>query len=252
MQGQPAFLERSVTPHDVMAYLNADYRLRAGIDPEVSEGEVLTATTTIAEWRSVCDLVSVRRLASALPAWFDLSASSAECLGVLTPERDRTLGDLSAFVAERATWPEFQPPLIAGQSHAGAAAFFSLRGHLARAGVSVNDLRPSTPIGSLSRKQLRHVMEAVAKIAPDVVPVPTIIHSPRQRIGSWLVIFAMLAALIALLSDAESDAYIIAAFGVIFGLLLTRGRPAAVTLGSYATVGDLAAAAAPERRSIAP
>src|SRR3546814_15150451 len=65
--------ERSVTPAYFMAYIQADCRLRIGADPEVSEGELLTARTTIKEWRSVCDLVSTRRLASALPAWFEVA-----------------------------------------------------------------------------------------------------------------------------------------------------------------------------------
>jgi hypothetical protein len=253
MQGQSAVTERSVTPSDVLAYLNADYRLRAGLDPEVSDGGVLTATTTIEEWRSVCDLVSVRRLASAIPAWFDISASPAECFDVLAPERDRTLGDLSSFVAKHATWPDFRPLQIAGQSHAGAGAFFSLRGYLVRAGISVNGLRPSTPIESLSRKQFRYVLEAASRMAPDVVPVPTIIHSRRQRIGSWIVIVALLTAIVAYFSNADAGAYIMAATGVAGGLLLNRGRPASVTLEPYVTVGDLAAAtAAAKSRANAP
>ncbi len=247
MQGQSAVIERSVNPDDVLAYLNADCRLRAGDDPEVDEGQILTATTTIEEWRFVCDLVSVRQLASTLPGWFDISASTAECFEVLTPERERTLGDLSAFVAKRATWPHFRPLPIAGSTHAGAGAFFSVRGYLVRAGVTVTDLRPSTPFASLSRKQLRYVLEAASRIAPEIVPVPTIIHSRRQRIGSWLVITALLALLAAPAFDARIGAYIVTATAAMLGLLLNLGRPASVKLGSYATVGELAAAAAKSR-----
>lgn len=247
MHGQSAVFERSVTGQDVLAYLNADYRLRAGVDPEVSEGEILTSKTTIEEWRSVCDLASVRQLALTLPKWFDISASSAECLEALTPERDRTLGDLSAFVAERAAWPDFRPLPIAGDTHAGAGAFFAVRGYLVRAGVSVDGLRPSTPIGSLSRKQLRGVLDAASKIAPEIVPVPTIIYTPRQRVGSWLVIIALLTAAGAGFVGADVRAYMLAATGAIVGLALNQGRPASIQLDSYATLGDLAAAAAKSR-----
>jgi hypothetical protein len=111
----------------------------------------------------------------------------------------------------------------------------------------VNDLKPSTPIGSLSGRQLRHVLDAASEIAPEIVPYPTIIHSRRQRIGSWVVIISMLAALVALARDADSGAYILSGAGAMLGLMLNQGRPDSVTLDSYVTVGELAAAAGESR-----
>jgi len=45
MNGTNALVYRDATEADVLAWLNADYRLRSGTDPEVDSGETLRADT---------------------------------------------------------------------------------------------------------------------------------------------------------------------------------------------------------------
>jgi hypothetical protein len=139
--------------------------------------------------------------------------------------------------------------LSAREGHDRSDAFVAVRDALIRDGVSVDDVHPSTPINSLSGKQLRQLIKVVDEMEPGIVPDPVIVHSRRQRIGSWLVIIAMLGLVAAVILGAGSGAYIAAGVGVVLGLVLKSGDPTSVTLDGYETVGDLVEAAASSRSS---
>lgn len=248
MQGQIALTDRRATADDVLAYLNADYRLRAGLDPEVSDGEILARETTIGEWRAICDLIAARRLTRVLNAWFGLTESDTACLAVLVPEAQRTLGGLADFVAARARWQDFQSISVAGRPDAAAGAFFCLRGLLAQAGVPVAELRPSTPISSISRTHLGPLAEALSRLAPSLVPVPEVTLHRRQQVGAGLVVLSVLALLVAGLMSQRALA-VASAVGVALGLLLRRGPVADVGFGPHRTFGELARAMAALRRA---
>ena len=248
MQGQTSLTDRRATAGDVLAFLNADYRLRAGLDPEVSEGDTLTRETTIGEWRAICDLIAARRLTRVFNEWFGLAESDTACLAVLVPEEQRTLGGFTDFVAARARWQDFQSISVAGRPDAAAGAFFCLRGLLAQAGVPVAELRPSTPISSISRSHLSPLAEALSRLAPSLVPVPKVTLHRRQHVGAGLAVLSALALLVAGIISQRALA-VASAVGVALGLLLGSGPVAEVEFGPHRTFGELARAMAALRRA---
>ena len=248
MNGTNALGYRHAAKSDVLAWLNADYRLRAGIDPEVDSGETLLPETTIAEWRSICDLVSTRRLSSIMHEWFEVVRPLSEWEGILEPEDERTLGDLARFVAPYMRLPEFRPIRIGGVSDAASGAFFCLRTLLVREGVPAVQIRPSTQITSLDSAFIPALGNALAKLAPDISPEPRIVSYPRQRVGGA---FALLGFLLLISSTIWTWATItvVAVVLILAGAVLTAGPPASVEFGSYSTFGDLARAIASSRQA---
>jgi hypothetical protein len=109
MNGAAASLERRPSAAGVMGFLQADYRLRCGLDPEVDEGQTLNEATTIREWREICDLVPATRLANGMNDWFGTALPSSEWRRTLEPESARTLGDLASLSATHARWKDFKP-----------------------------------------------------------------------------------------------------------------------------------------------
>ena len=224
MHGEASLTSRVPTGDDVLAYLQADYRLRAGIDPEVDEGEELRADTTVEEWRFICDLVSVGRLAPVMDQWMGTAYGTGAWRAALEPEGERTLGELAAFTAIGTRWPTFASASLGGTPDPAAGAFLCLRGLLARAGVPVATLRPSTPVAAIATAHLNALGNALAKLAPALVPVPVVR-------GSYL---------------AYAMAKMLSAVGVRVG----HGGWS-VEFGPWSTFADLARAIASNRQATA-
>ena len=248
MNGTGTLACRSATEADVLAWLNADYRIRSGLDPEVDSGAVLRPETTIAEWRSICDLVSTRRLTTIMHDWFDVTRPASEWKAVLEPEDERTLADLARFVAPYVHLPEFRPMRVSGVVDAASGAFFCLRSLLARAGLPVGQIRPSTPIASLDRAYVLPLGDALARLAPELTPVPRIVPSHRHRVGGLLALLGFVLVLNGILRTSVSEIAVAVAL-VLAGVALSRTAPAAVNFGPYTSVGDLARAIANRRQA---
>lgn len=246
MKGSASLVHRLPTEADVIAWLQADYRIRVGIDPEVEGDAVLTAETTIADWRAACDLVSARRLAGVMNDWFQCERSTHEWLSVLEPEETRTLGGLARFAAPHMRMPDFQPISVGGASNAASGAFFALRGLLSQKGVDLATLRPSTPISSLTTEQVVAVGSALAMLAPDATPIPAIIPKRRQQVGVLFVVGGVLLLILGAVASSGMAAWA-AALGITVGLFLGRGLPDRTELGNYRTIGDIARAVASQR-----
>ena len=243
MKGSAALRDRSVTEADVIAWLQADYRLRAGVDPEVDPGASLTAATTIADWRMTCDLIGTRRLAKGMNGWLGVRRPVDEWCAVLEPEETRTLGDLAHYVAPHLRMATFSPMVIAGHPDGPTGAFFALRRLMAEDASQIPGMRPSTTVASLEEYQVVALGEAIAKLAPDLTPQPTIVPSKRQRTGGALAAIAFLVSLIGFAASHSGLGWGAAGLCIV-GLLLTRGRPARIEFGGFETVGDIARAVA--------
>ena len=250
MRGSSAVTQRSPSPDDVLQYLCADYRLRAGLDPEVDAGQELRPSTTIADWQATCDLVSTDDLAPLMNAWCGTARPAADWRAVLNPPDRRTLGDLAAFVATHARWTDYAPMAIAGVADPAAGVFFTLRGLLAREQVSVAELRPSTDLQVITRRHPYELGRAVATLAPGLVPVPVIVHLPRQRLGGVLLAVGVFLFLGGVLWTAVWPTLVSGAI-LVLGLILRRGAPVAVTFGPYRTIGDLVRAIVRARQAAA-
>lgn len=239
---------RRATPDDVLEMLRADYRLRAAVDPDVDDGEILDPATKVADWRMICDLVAVRRLAPLFKMVFDINLTARELVSVLEPEGKRTLGQLADWLAPRVNLPAVEPFSIAGTRDMGVGAFVALRSLLARAGVSVRDVRPSTALGALARNHLVALAEAAIKLAPRALPVPIIESHPADGAISFGALGGIVLLLLgpvtglSLLTGLGSGLLVLSLAGMWY---IARKPPRSVSFGpEIQTVGDLARAIA--------
>lgn len=244
MQGTAAIAHREPSPADVIAFLRADYTLRCGVDPEVDAGFELQASTTIADWRETCDLVRPALLVPALNGWFDMSATSAEWRSILEPQHERTLGDLAAFVAARASWPHWQSVRVAGVEDSAVGAFFSLKGLLARAGVPTRGLRPATVVADFARSHLLELGTVLAKLAPYLVTEPRLFWSPASRALRVAAMVSFVGAVAFGIFGSPVLSVSLATFTVVGFVISDRSKPRRVELGAYRTFADLARAIA--------
>jgi hypothetical protein len=243
MNGTNTLVERPATPGDIIAWLQADYHLRAGCDPEVDFGYTFTADTTIEEWRLTCDLIGTRRLAAVMNEWFSTSRPRAEWQRVLEPEHVRTLGELAAYAAPYVRLPDFRPLRIAGVEDAAAGAFFCLRQLLARTDPRASRFRPSTRVSAVLGRSALSLGEALVRLAPRVTPQPTVVESSRQRIGGALIGEGLLCFLLGSLTGS-ARLVVIGPMLVLVGFWLSSGPPERIDLAPYETLGDLARAIA--------
>jgi hypothetical protein len=254
MQTTEFLTERPATAADLLERLRDDYRHRAATDPEVDRGATLTAATTVAEWRLICDLVGTRRLGGTLDGLFGTRLGNAGWRRLLEPERERTLGALCAATAPDVRVPVVRPFRVAGAECVSAGAFLTLRTLLARAGVDVGGVRPSTRLATYARAHTLEVMRAAGALAPGALPPPLVRRTRLERIALhlfWLILAVPLAG--GLLRNP-----VLASTGAILGLAVAyavnaaihAARPADISFGELATFGDLTrcvtAASAPD------
>lgn len=246
MQGTAAQTERQLSADDVIEYLRADYWVRSGIDPEVDAGDSLERSTSIFRWRAAIDLIPPDSLVHVMDGWLGTDCGADAWRAVLEPEDTRTLGDLADFVAAHAVWPDFEPLRIGGTLDPASGAFFALRGMLARAGVPVAHLRPSTSVEAVARVHLYPLANAVTRLAPAIVLVPRLVRSTSQRVGTGFLVIGVIALAFTVWHPTGLMAAA-AMVALLVGAAVCRASFAAVELGTYATFADLARAIAASR-----
>jgi hypothetical protein len=123
-----------------------------------------------------------------------LNLPSGEWKPVLSPMRERTVGDLCRFIAERIqTRPAIRPwPYVAGEC-LPAGAFLTARAILARCGADANSITPSTPIAEYLRRFGAGWVYELAEMAPGRLPAVEASH-PLEGVscGTAVVGFSLL------------------------------------------------------------
>jgi hypothetical protein len=246
LKGENARSFRSVSPDEVLDILRADYRLRSGIDPEVDVGAELNRDTTVTEWRVICDLVGTRHLKPFFNQLFGTTLEVAELRAALEPEQSRTLGAVCDIISAKATMPDWQAVSLGGEMNAAAGAFLRLRDLLLSAGAPA-DIRPSSPVADYARRHIVALGQAVAQLAPGLVPVPTLIWKPSHRWLAPLGLISFVVAIGGLLALSDVVVWIgftIFAATLIASLITARWAIQQVVFGEYRTFRDLAEAIA--------
>jgi hypothetical protein len=246
LQGEKARSTRSISPDEVLELFRAYYRLSSGLDPEVDIGADLNRDTTVSEWRATCDLVGTRRLPRFLNQWFGTELKPTEWRVVLEPEHLQTLGVLCDFISIHATLPDWRAISLGGEINAAAGAFFSLRGLLLSAGAPT-DIRPSSSVADYAHKNVVPLGEAVAKLAPGLVPVPTLVWKRSQQWISALAVIGGLGGFAGALMRVGAIAWTGASlFLVMTAAMFLSGHRGIekVEFGDYKTFRDLAEAIA--------
>jgi len=158
------------TPDYVLAVIRDSHRQQCQFDPEAEPDAELTFETTIAEWRSACDLLDWRRLGRALDLEWKLGRSDAAWRTVLEPAKERTIRELCEFVAQGSVWPVIEPVSILGSTCLTAGAFLAIRSLLREAGADVSTVRPSMPLGEFARQHLGVFLGPISWLAPNTLP----------------------------------------------------------------------------------
>jgi hypothetical protein len=235
MRVERELIQVPMRPDDVLAAIRESYRFAAELDPESESGIVLTRDSAIAEWRRACDLVGARALGHALNEWFGVAASEAEWRDVLEPPQQARLAGVCDLVAAKgARRPVPGSAHFAGGECAAGGAFLTLRTLLAREGINVRELRPSTPLSALAGRHLVPLVTIMGKLAPNVLPVPRIITSRLERLSAGAFGICLTALLFA--GAVDSPWYLVSA---LVGMILAA-------IGLYASQG-----LAPERYEFA-
>jgi len=157
---------REVDADFVLRVIVEIHRQRTHFDPEVDPSTELTFRSTVADWRSACDLLHWRELGRGLGTEWGINATDAEWRAVLEPARERTLSDVCQFIADRARLPQIVPRGFFGARCAAAGVFLGVRSALAEGGIDTKRLRPSTELAPYLRLARFTLLTLGARIAP--------------------------------------------------------------------------------------
>jgi hypothetical protein len=158
------------TPGYVLDVIRDSHRQQCQFDPEAEPGVELTFETTVAEWRSACDLLDWRRLGRALDGEWSLSRADAAWRAVLEPAGERSLRDVCEFIAQGAVRPSIEPISILGATCFPAGAFLAIRSLLREAGADVDFVTPSSPLDAYTRRYLGVFLGPISRLAPNALP----------------------------------------------------------------------------------
>ena len=158
------------TPDYILDVIQDSYRQACQFDPEVEHGASLSFDTTIADWRSACDLLPWRPLSKALASWFVVDFTSEEWKSLLEPAKIKKLGPLCTAIAAKARRNRIKPITVFGKDCESAAIFLALRQMLSDAGADVSEIRPDTPLLEYTRTYPGVFLKDVSKLFPGALP----------------------------------------------------------------------------------
>jgi hypothetical protein len=161
---------RQVDAEFVLRVIIEIHRQRTHFDPEVDASAELSFRSTVADWRSACDLLRWRELGRGLSLEWGIDATDAERRAVLEPARERTLCDVCRFIAERTRVPQIVHRGFFGAGCAAGGIFFGIRSAFAAEGVDTRRLRPSTDLEPYLRLVPFTLLTFAARIAPGRLP----------------------------------------------------------------------------------
>ena len=219
-----------MTKNDVLGTIRDSYRFAQKLDPEAEPGYDLTFDTTIEDWRTACDLLPAKKLGRALNVWFGVHFSDIDWMATLEPAKTATLGGVCDLVASRAKMPDIKEFPILGTECLSAGAFLAIRTALAKEGVPTEGVRPSTPLEPKSWRHVGPLIQAVGRIAPDVLPVPEMPYRRSYKV-CWSIFLAGL--LMMFLSAVFSTKPVWMGIGLVAAV---TGFAAAVVFGIFGQV----------------
>jgi hypothetical protein len=158
------------TPDYVLAVIRDSHRQQCQFDPEAEPDVELTFQTTIAEWRSSCDLLEWRQLGRALDSQWKLGRPDTAWHAVLEPAKVRTLRELCEFIARGSVRPSVEPVSIMGSTCLTAGAFLAIRALLRDTGADVDSVAPSTPLDQNTRRHFAVFLGPISRLAPNALP----------------------------------------------------------------------------------
>jgi hypothetical protein len=184
MDGQFAVARAPVTLEYVLEVLRDSYRQQCQYDPEAEPDVELSFETTVAEWRSACDLLPWWELAGALSVEWGVPCRREEWKAVLKPAKRRTLRDVCTLLARYAKIPQARPVAVLGSRCDAAGMFLTVRSLLQEAGADMTKIAPSTPLDSYASRYCQVFLGPISRLAPGALP-PVRIHNPMHSSAVW-------------------------------------------------------------------
>ena len=169
-------------PIEILQIIQSNYKQQQQYDPIVIKNKDLSFDTTILEWREICDLVDTTALWKYLNYYFRLTLDWELWVNILEPEYERTLGELSNFIATYAKKEIIEPIKLFGSNCETAAIFKSLTAKLKDRGIDIIDIKPSSKLEPLLKKYGGLLIEEINQLAPSVL---TPINYKSNWISKW-------------------------------------------------------------------
>jgi hypothetical protein len=172
------FRTRLMTADEVLAVLRDIHRHYS--DNQGDPDAVINYDTTVQEYWFGADAFDVVlwgfNPGEALNEHFRVGFSRDEWDRVLKPCGTRTLRHVCEFLAGRARVAQMEPITLFDRPCLSAGVFLTIRTMLARAGVDVTDLRPSSPLGPYLIDWYPVFLRDVAKMAPGSLPTLRVVN----------------------------------------------------------------------------
>jgi hypothetical protein len=251
--------ERTLTPNDIMTILVDHQRLEREAGCCLMD-DLLDESSTVSRWISSRDLCFVDDAAKHLNELFHLRLSYAQWREILTPRSQRTLAELSEFIAsQRLPVPRIEPVTVMGSTSLAAGVFLVIRKVLRDAGADVSDLRPSSPLKPYLMSHARPLVESLSKIAPGRLPPLEIDDSMAASFGCAMQLTWLIALVCRIAGIRSFEWQLNVTIGVALALHLlarfldwTRGRPLDLRFVWVRDFRDLSRVIAGERAVGAP
>lgn len=234
--------EEPLTPEIVLAILRDSHLQQCQYDPEAESEIELSFTSTVAEWRVACDLVTWKPLGRALNRWFGIRHSDDQWRAVLEPAKQRTLLAVCELIASTATRPAIVPLKLFGNNCLEAGVFVRLKIALADAGLPVDAIRPSTPLAPWLVKHWGGFSDVVGKLAPEALPPVKIEDTFLQWLSYRLLTSGIvLAALNVVIRHdfVTTLAVTLLVTGFLSNVIASDMSPKAVSFGDLETFADV-------------
>lgn len=241
----------AATPEYVLDMIRDSHRQQSQFDPEADPDVELTFESSIAEWRSACDLVDWRSLGRALNEEFGLDFPDDPWRAALEPARKRTLRGVCELIASGALRPSIEPVEILGATCLPAGVFLAIRSLLSQAGADVKSIAPSTPLHEYTRLYPGVFLGPVSRLAPNALP-DVRVRTPLYDLSIFGCGFGLLLAATGSILSAWGPIFVFAAplmmaAGAILFLASWIGSwivgryipPASVEFGNLRTFRDM-------------
>ncbi|MBB1140643.1 hypothetical protein [Myroides sp. WP-1] len=150
---------------DILNIFIEEHRICSPLDFEADETIILNFNTTVSDWRCARDLMRWRPLSRFLNDEFNLTLSEKQWEPVLTPARKRTLREVCELIANHCSFTTVTPIQLLGAPCLRASVFITLKKYLARRGVKVDDIKPSTLIAPYLHDHFSEMIEQIGILA---------------------------------------------------------------------------------------
>ena len=161
--------KRNMTPEEVLAVFRELQELNPWADEERIDSE-----TSVHDWQWVLYDVAAwnecRRSWKAVNELFNIAIPYRRWKATVKPMKERTVLQMCELIASVALIEDIRPVSVFGKKCKTAGAFLAVRNTLAKVGIDVSELRPSSPLEPLLRKHHTAFEMEMLKFAPGKLP----------------------------------------------------------------------------------